>query len=391
MEKHIEHLDRKKIRLVTYLSFLLGFSQSVLIYVMSSYFREVSGTENVGSFYLIAYALLIVSLLSLHKLARLLGKTSVFMLALFLKLLTLAVLAVVGPSWTGMFFLVLYVVFSGVEWVSLDVILESFSCDKESGRIRGKHLAIFNTGFLFGPLVSTRLFAQFHFSGVFVFLLIFNIALFLLALFNLRNCNGQVRRVISLRKMLAKLRSEKDVLGIYYISFALEFFYALTVIYTPLYLVDLGFSWEQIGNIFTFMLLPFVFLQYPVGALTDRKNNEKKLIIWSLFLMAFFTIGIYFSASAGIIWWSVLLFGTRIGAALVEILRDAYFYRRIDGDDVDLIDFFRTALPVGYVVAAFLSFLVIRFISLPAVFVLVAVVVLSAIYPARLLLSGRVR
>jgi MFS family permease len=391
MKKHKEHLDRQKVKLIAFISFLLGFSQSVLIYVMSTYFKQASGTDNVGSFYLIAYVILFIALLNLHKGAKFFGKANVFFLAVFFKLIVIAFLANINPSWIGIFSLMLYVIFAGVEWVSLDAILESYSCDNESGRIRGKHLTIFNAGFLLGPFISTRILDRFDFSGIFIFLLVFNSAVFIYVLLKLRTSNDHFQPTISIRKMFRKIVKRRDIMNIYYISFVLEFFFALMIIYTPIYLLELGMDWEQIGNIFTFMLLPFVLLQYPVGILADKMKKEGQLIILALLIIFFSVTGVYLMGSISVIVWSLLLFGTRIGASLIEILRDSYFYRRIDGEDVDLINFFRTTLPLGYIVASILSFIAIQLFSVSAVFVLVALVVLSALYPAYNLTSRRLK
>ncbi|MEI7426199.1 MAG: MFS transporter [Candidatus Moraniibacteriota bacterium] len=382
MQKHKEHLNRKKTKIIGFISFFLGFSQAVLIYVMSTYFKEASGTENVGGFYFVAYFILLLILLNLHKLTRALGKTSVFLLILALKLVSLIFLANSHPSSWGIFILMLYVIFSGLEWVSLDTILESFSCDKESGRIRGKHLTILNAGFLLGPFVSTRLLERFNFSGIFVFLLVFNILVFFYALIKLRDTNDKPQSNISVLDLLKKVYKRKNVLAIYYISFVLEFFFALMIIYMPIYLLDLGLNWNQIGIIFSVMLLPFVFLQYPMGFLADKKRGEKNLLIFALLIMAISSVVVYLTNSPSVLIWSFVMLGTRIGAAMVEILRDSYFYKRIDGDDVDLIGFFRTAMPIGYILAASFSFGIMLFLPLPAMFILLALVVFSALIPA---------
>lgn len=382
MRKHKEHLNRKKTELISLISFFLGFSQAVLLYVMSTYFKEASGSENVSGFYFIAYAILLFVLLNLHKMTRKLGKTSIFMVILALKIVSLVFLANSHPSNLGIFLLMLYVIFSGLEWVSLDTILESFSCDKESGRIRGMHLTILNAGFLIGPFISTWLLGRFDFSGIFVFLLIFNILVFFFALLKLRDTNGKSVVDISILALLRKVVKRKNVMAIYYISLALEFFFALMVIYVPIYLIDLGLNWSQIGIIFTVMLLPFVLLQYPVGFLADKKMGEKKLLILALFIMALSALLAYFTTSTSVLVWSLVMLGTRIGAAMVEILRDSYFYKRIDGDDVDLINFFRTAMPVGYILAAVTSFVLLLFLPLSSIFVLLALVVFSALIPA---------
>lgn len=382
MQKHKEHLNRKKTKVIGFISFFLGFSQAVLIYVMSTYFKEASGTENVGGFYFVAYFILLLILLNLHKLTRALGKTSVFLLILALKLVSLIFLANSHPSSWGIFILMLYVIFSGLEWVSLDTILESFSCDKESGRIRGKHLTILNAGFLLGPFVSTRLLERFNFFGIFVFLLVFNILVFFYALIKLRDTNDRPQSNISVLDLLKKVYKRKNVLAIYYISFVLEFFFALMIIYMPIYLLDLGLNWNQIGIIFSVMLLPFVFLQYPMGFLADKKKGEKNLLIFALLIMAISSVIVYLTNSPSVLIWSFVMLGTRIGAAMVEILRDSYFYKRIDGDDVDLIGFFRTAMPIGYILAASFSFGIMLFLPLPAMFILLALVVFSALIPA---------
>jgi MFS family permease len=391
MLKHKEHLNRKKTKIIGLVSFFLGFSQAVLIYVMSTYFKEASGTENVGGFYFIAYTSLLLILLNLHKLTRTLGKTSVFLVILALKIVSLVFLVNSHPSNWGIFVLMLYVIFSGLEWVSLDTILESFSCDRESGRIRGMHLTVLNAGFLLGPFVSTQLLKKFDFNGIFVFLLLFNSLVFFYALIKLRDTNGKPQTDISILNLLKKVSKRKNVLYIYCISFALEFFFALMIIYMPLYLQDFGLNWGQIGIIFSVMLLPFVFLQYPMGFLADKKMGEKKLLIVALFVMAFSSIVVFLTDSSSVLLWSLVMLLTRIGAAMVEILRDSYFYKRIDGDDVDLIGFFRTAMPVGYIFAASLSFILLIFLPLSAIFILSAVVVFFALIPAYYLAENRLR
>jgi MFS family permease len=162
----------------------------------------------------------------------------------------------------------------------------------------------------------------------------------------------------------------------------LEFFYALMVIYTPIYLRDIGMSWNEIGIIFTVMLIPFVILQYPVGLLADKKYGEKELLIFSIFIMGATTLGAFFVHSAEIIVWSVVLFFTRIGASMVEILRDSYFYKRIDSYDIDLIDFFRTSRAVAFIAASILSTIYLFIFPVKAIFILVAIVAFSALCPA---------
>ncbi|MEK7598536.1 MAG: MFS transporter [Patescibacteria group bacterium] len=379
---HDEQLNKKKIKLISFISFLFGFSQAILLYVMSFYFKLATGTENVGIFYTISYIIVLIILLNLHKLVRKIGKSNVFLFSLLAKIILVFFLTLLPPSFLSLLLLMGYIIFSSLEWTNLDVILESFSKDQMSGRIRGVHLTIFNLGFLLGPFLSTKILENMNFQGIFVVVLIFNAVVFSLALIGLRGVNHEFNQKLKVADLVKKVFRRKDVMGIYYISFVLEFFFALMVIYTPLYLLDIGFSWEKIGIVFTMMLIPFVLLQYPAGVLADKKIGEKEMIILAILIMAASTLGIYFIHSLSVLVWGAALFATRVGAALIEILRDSYFYKKIDGHDVDIINFMRTSMPVAYILSTAISTIFILLFSIKFAFILVSLVVLSALYPA---------
>ena len=382
MKKHKEKLDENKIKLVTFVTFLMGFAQAILIYVMSTYFKLSIGTENVGVFYAISYVVFLIILLNLHKFVRVLGKSNVFYFSLLTKLFVIFGLILVEPSKIGILLMIFYIILGHIEWVALDFIIEEVSTDKMSGRIRGMHLTILNTGFLFGPFVSTYFLDKINFHGVFIFSLIFNIFVFIFALIGFRNVNKKFEQKLRISDILRKVLARKNIMRIYYISFVLEFFYALMIIYTPIYLRDLGFSWGEIGKIFTVMLIPFVIFQYPAGLLADKKIGEKELLSFSILIVGISTMSIYFIGAGSVIGWSLILFATRIGASLVEILRDSYFYKRIDCRDVDIIDFFRTSLPAAYIFATILSSFVFLFLPIKFIFVLTGLIVFSALWPA---------
>ncbi len=389
MKKHKEKLDEGKIKLVTFVTFLMGFAQAMLIYVMSTYFKLSIGTENVGIFYAVSYIIFLVILLNLHKFVRILGKSNVFYFSLLAKLIVIFGLILVEPSKIGILLMIAYIILGHIEWVALDFIIEEVSTDRMSGRIRGMHLTILNAGFLFGPFVSTYFLDKINFHGVFIFALIFNIFVFIFALLGFRKVNKRFEQKLKVLDILKKVLARKNIMRIYYISFVLEFFYALMVIYTPIYLRDLGFSWGEIGKIFTVMLIPFVIFQYPAGLLADKKMGEKELLFFSVLIMGISTIAIYFIGAGSVFSWALVLFITRIGASLIEILRDSYFYKRIDCRDVDVIDFFRTSLPMAYIFATIFSSFVFLFLPIKFVFILTGIIVLSALYPAFRLTDNR--
>ncbi len=386
---HKERVDNKKLHIISVISFLMGFASALLAYAISTYLKDVLGAGNIGIVYVVAYAIVLLLLLNLHKIIRFSGKSFVLQLSLFLKIISVVGLLIVPMSLTGVWFLILYIVSGLLAWTSLDGILESFSDDRRSGRIRGAHLAITNAGFLMGPLLSSQLLERYGFNGLFIASLATYLVIFIVAMISIRKTNHKFKKDIDIHSLLKKVFQRKNIMRVYYISFTLEFFYALMVIYAPLYLLSRGFTWDQLGVAFTVMLIPFVLLQYPMGVIADKKTGEKEFLVFSFFILGISTLIFYFTNSPSILVWTTILLLGRIGAALVEILRESYFYKRIDGNDVEVIDFFRTAKPVAYILATTLSTIILAVSSTRMIFLVISLVAFSAIYPTFKLMDNK--
>lgn len=378
---HEERLNKKKIRLVDFISFAIGFSQALLAYITSTYFKEALGMENIGAYYVVAYFIVLVVLFNFHKFIKKYGKSYVFFASFVIKLFSLLFLILLPPSLTGAIFLVIHMIFGALEVVALDIILESFSVDKMSGRVRGVYLTLLDTGFILGPLLSMSALENSGFKGVFVISLIINIFILLVSFVGLRGVNHKFDGRLTVVELFKKIWLRPNVKRIYCVSFILESFYAVMIIFMPIYLRDLGMTWQQIGVIFTLMLLPFLFLPYPVGWLADKKFGEKEMIFLALLIMAGGTFLIYFINSAAILPWVIILFITRVGAAALQALRDSYFYKRIDGRDVDLIDFFRTAMPAAYIFSMIGVTIILILFSLKIIFIFLAALIIAGLYP----------
>lgn len=372
--------EKNPIRLLSRVVLLLGFSDAFWLYMSSSYLRAASGTENVGLFYGVVFICVLGILFLIPDFIRRLGKTTFLSLLLFLLVLAMLVLSILSPSFLGMVLLGAVIVINSVTWVVIDIILEDFSTDDISGRIRGWHLMLMNTGILAGPLLASQLMERVGFWGIFLSSAFLYVLVFLWIIFGLHSVNFYFKREVRWNGFWQKIRTTPDILRIYGVSFALEFFYVVMIVYMPLRLIDLGFSWTQIGLIFTVMLLPFVLIQYPLGVLADKRWGEKEMLLIALAILAVSTGVAAFSNSVSLMFWMAVLFVTRIGAAAIEVLRDSYFYKQIDGDDGDIIAFFRTTRPTANIVVAILGAMLLLWFPLAAVFILSVIVSVSVLY-----------
>ena len=169
--------------------------------------------------------------------------------------------------------------------------------------------------------------------------------------------------------------------NIFFVSLLLRIFYTFAVIYIPVYLnQNLGFSWSVIGLIFSFMLLPFIFLELPAGIIADKYLGEKEILIVGFSILIISLLLMFFIQSVNPIIWGLMLFLSRCGAALVEAMQETYFFKNVDVPQINYINIYRTAHPLSYFIGSTLAVVLLTFFSLSYLFLFFALVLLFGIY-----------
>jgi MFS family permease len=390
IQKHQERINRPLLKILAFCSFLLGISSALILYLQSDYFKMSFGSDNVTPFFIAGYFLALVLIFNWHHLVRRFGKVRVFLVNIILKTFVVLAISILPVGHFGSVLLILYIVSTVLMWVDLDVLLESCSKDVKTGKIRGAYLTVMNAGYLISPFFAGLVISRWGINSVFLIAAVILAIVTLIAFFRLKRIPNCDVEDLSFFSLLRKVIQRKNVMRIYYISFLLELFYALMIVYMPLYLLELGFSWSEIGEMFTVMLIPFVLLQYPAGILADKKYEEKDMIVFALLAMAVSTAGIFFLSSKDFAVWAAVLFVTRIGASLIEILRDSYFYKRIDHTDVDIVDFFRSVRPMAYILGLLIATPIVYTLHIRYIFPFVGIMLLSGIPFALRLASSRI-
>jgi fucose permease len=77
------------------------------------------------------------------------------------------------------------------------------------------------------------------------------------------------------------------------------------------------------------------------------------------------------------------LFMTRIGASIVEVSTESYFFRRVHHDDTGSIGFFRNTYPFAYIIAPLLSSVVLKFAPLWTLYIALGVICLLGVIVAK--------
>jgi len=183
--------------------------------------------------------------------------------------------------------------------------------------------------------------------------------------------------------LLSAFRRNKNLTKVFTVTYFLHFFYCIMVVYTPIYLHEYkGFDWPQIGIMFTIMLVPFVILEFPAGAIADRYWGEQEILIVGLVIMMAATGSMFFIQSSNFIVWAVILFLSRVGASLVEAMQDVYFFKIVDKQDMDLINLFRDIRPAAWLSGSLCAVIILKFFPLQYLYLFLAVFLLTALRPA---------
>lgn len=380
--------SRKNIFKALYtLAFLLALHSALPAYINSAFITSIISEQFVGTIFTLGSLLAIVTFIQMPRVLTRFGnyKTVLFFTgALIVSVLGLAFLT--HPFIALPLFLI-YLIASQIIWFTIDLFLEHFTSDAETGTIRGIYFTIINIAWVLAPLLMGILLGdgnRFWLIYLLAGLLLMPLPYILRTSF--RSYKDAEYKHTRFWKTFGKIVRNKDIFNVFMIALLLQFFYSWMVIYTPLYLIDtIGFDWNVLGVIFTIMLLPFALFQYPLGKIADLWLGEKELLVGGFLIMALSTAVLSFITTPTIWLWAVLLFVTRVGASAVGIMSDTYFFKKTNDADSDILSFFRMTSPLAYVIGPLIASGILFFTSMQYLFIILgAIMLLGGYYSLKL-------
>jgi len=365
--------QRSLLQILLSTGFLANLSTATILYVNSSYLETLVPEKWVGVVFALAYTLTFLLIQNYAKIIRKWLNHQIVLTIFGIEIIALFLMAAAIHPFVSLSAFVLLIMGFNVAVINYDIFLEAVSNKNNEGKVRGMFWTAANLGILIGPFLSGLLLARFSFSAAYFFSGLLLIPVWLMIFFAYRNEKQAHFKVHhNIVDSVKKIHANKNLRGIYLIAFGLYLFYSWMVIYTPIYLLEIGFNWEQIGSIFTVMLVPFVLIEYPAGWLADRYLGETEMLTLG-FALAGLAVVLLLMVSS---FWGVMavLVLSRVGASLIEIMRDVYFYKQVNEDDLDLIDLFRNTRSIANIIGPILASIVLAIgFGLPTIFVILAI------------------
>lgn len=353
-------------------NFFVSFHYALIIYINSSFLSNIFSDAQVSAIYIIAS---ILTTLTLINISRILEKIGLYRFTLYL--LTIEFLCTIGltvaksPILVGMYF-ILHTITIATLLFNMDVYVENVSKDKSIvGEIRATYLTIANATIVLAPIFIAIIVTDSVYSYIYLLSSISILPLYFL-IKKFKDITHKPIEHIQIRQAVMDYMKDLDLYNVFIAQFILQLFYAFMIVYTPLYLQKyIGFSWSEIGIIFTIMLLPFILFELPVGELSDRKYGEKEFMTIGFVIMGLSTLFISF-ITVKVFWmWATILFITRIGASFVEISIETYFFKKVDDEKTNVVSLFRVARPISFIVAPILATIAFQFIEFQYIFILI--------------------
>lgn len=348
------------------------------IYINSSFLAEYFSQSVINLLYTAGALVSLVILIASSRLIRKIGIYRFALTALVYEIVSLIFLTFTNvPEYVAALFII-HASMPLIISFSLDIFLEgSIRNEHTTGTVRSNYLTIINTAFVISPLLVGFIVDRTSYHVIYGISAFISLILFLVIADNYAIVRPTGYREINFVDSIRKFVARRNLVTIFFSNFFLQSFYALMVIFTPLYLHEyIKMPWTDIGIVFTIMLLPFVIFQAPLGRIFDAYRDEKDVAFAGFLIMSATTISIFFINSASILVWAAVLFTSRIGASFVEVASESAFFRHVNEQDAGFISIFRMSPPISYTLAPLTASIVAQFLPLVWMFPIVGALML---------------
>jgi MFS family permease len=367
--------------LIYFVAFLFTLHLTPAVYVTSNYLSTLVNESKVGYIYSIASFLTISVFIALRSILVRYGNYKTFMITLFTELIMLIILVIPGiPPYLAISALILSLITHATAYFHLDIFIARYSNFNDTGVVRSSFLTAQNIAFVIGPLLAGVLLKDHDFWKIFLFGIILIIPTIIISIKYFNNFKDSEYKKTELIRTGLKILKDKDLYSAVSVNGLLRVFYSWMIIYTPIFLtLHIGFSIGETASIIGIALVAFLIFTTPLGYVSDKWLGEKEILVSGFFIMAIATSAMTFIDIKSFWIWALILFVTRIGASMVEIMGESYFFKKVSENDINMVSFFRMLRPMTYLVFPALASTLLLFINIKYLFLILGIFMLYGV------------
>ena len=358
-------ITRNKLLLATFIMTLLyALHYGIPLYATSTYLHTYFGSQMISFLYVMGSFLTL--LVSVH-IARYMRRFHTYQFTVGLviaeMLVMIAFALTQNPLFVGLFFVV-HSCLQTLLYICINIFIETFSKHAETGTVRGLFLVLLNVGIIISPVIGGAVLSRGSFATLYIVATVILVPFLFLLHHYMKNVQEPAYHSIDMIGAFIRAWKNTNLKGALVASCILECFYAVMVIYSPLYLMSLGIPLTTyLSFILPFALLPIVLLPYELGWLADIKTGEKEIMVLGLIVIAISLFLMVILTSPNIFLWIALLTVSRIGAACVETMTFTYYFKKVDAEDASLTALFSNMRTVATILVGIVGIFLSPFLS----------------------------
>ncbi len=364
---------------------LLVFHNMVVAYINSSFLEQFIDPASVGTIYTVGSALSVLIFLFVSKVLKRVGNFKLTLFLLLVEFIAVAGMAFAESLEVAIPLFILHIIAVPLVIFNLDVFLEARIGNDESGTGSSRGLLLTLASFIgaCSPLISGLLVSEDadSFQLVYMASAASLIPIVFILLFYFRNFSDPDYGQVNPFSAIDTFWHNVNLKSVFIANFLLQMFFFAMVVYIPLYLInDVGLTWSQFGIIMFFAQLAYVILEYPIGIIADKYIGEKEMMGVGFFIIAIATAWMSFVTIPSVLVWSIIMFVSRVGAALVEVTTESYFFKQTKSSDAQVISFFRVTRPLAYLSGALLGSVALIYLPFNLLFIVFATLMIPALF-----------
>lgn len=386
-KRHRTHHKHDLGKLFAWLALTTGLANAAFWTIFPLVVENVVKSEAlVGIFFsiisVIAFGGSLLSTVILRKISRIkIMKWSFIGCAIFILLFTLIV------STTHLYFFEIpRALFTLIAGIVLSLYIRDTAKAHKLGLAEGRYYLYANIGWLIGPIIGGYLGQLISRNAVFIFsalLYLVSFAIFQHQHFKQHSLIQHVKEKQTITELFSNIKDFfkiKELWKVYAIAFGLNYWWAISSIYIPLYVISNGFGDNVVGWVVAGGILPLVLFEKLIGKLADKHGLRIYMAIGFLIIAV---ITAFFNIISMVPIILIMMAVVNIGAALIEPLQETYLFKIIKKKDEErFYGVYNTADPLANIIGPLIASAFVLFWGLSGVWYGSAIILLIFMFIA---------